>query len=109
MALMQITVIPLGTGSASVGEFVADIQKRLEEKNVNFQMNDMGTVIEGAAGDLLSLAAWIHELPFERGLNRVVTQIQLDDRRDKSIGIGDKTASVRARLESGWQDIESRR
>ncbi|WP_197460515.1 thiamine-binding protein [Thermodesulfatator autotrophicus] len=32
MAIMEISVIPLGTGSTSLGRYVADIEKYLTEK-----------------------------------------------------------------------------
>lgn len=98
MALMQITVIPLGLGSPSVGEYVADIEFFLQQEGVACQLHDMGTLIEGGAAELLNLAARMHELPFNKGVQRVVTQIVLDDRRDQAVAIGDKVASVRARL-----------
>jgi uncharacterized protein (TIGR00106 family) len=98
MALMQITIIPLGTGSVSVGDHVAEVQRLLAEQGVPHQLNDMGTLVEGEAAELLRLAATIHELPFQHGCQRVVTQMVLDDRRDKKIAIGDKTAAVTARL-----------
>lgn len=98
MALMQITVIPLGLGSPSVGEYVADIATFLQSAGVPCQLLDMGTIIEGKAADLLDLAARIHELPFNKGVQRAITQIVLDDRRDQAVAIGDKVASVRARM-----------
>jgi uncharacterized protein (TIGR00106 family) len=98
MALMQLTIIPLGTGSPGIGEFVAGIQRVLHEEGVSFTLTDMGTIIEGEAGELLALAARLHEQPFARGVQRVVTQISLDDRRDRQVGLGDKIASVEQRL-----------
>ena len=98
MALLQLTVIPLGTASPSVGDHVADIQKVLMTEGVSFQLNDMGTVIEGEAADLLALAAKLHEVPFTRGAQRVMTQIVLDDRRDKKVSLGDKSAAITRRL-----------
>jgi uncharacterized protein (TIGR00106 family) len=100
MALMQLTVIPLGTSSPSVGEFVAAIQKSLEKEGVSFTLTDMGTIIEGEAGKLLTLAARLHEQSFAGGIERVVTQINLDDRRDKQVHLGDKVAAVRKRAAS---------
>ena len=94
MALMQITIIPLGTKTASVGRYVADIQELLAARGVDFVLNDMGTVIHGKAAELLKLAADIHEHPFSKGAQRVVTQIVLDERRDKDPAIGDKTKAV---------------
>jgi len=98
MALMHLTVIPLGTGSASVGRYVADIQKALEKSGLSYILTDMGTIIEGSSKELLALAGQLSEMPFSKGVDRVVTQISLDDRRDKKIKLGDKIASVAARI-----------
>ncbi|HHD64695.1 MAG TPA: hypothetical protein ENK96_10130 [Desulfobulbaceae bacterium] len=47
MALMQITILPMGTGTASVGEYVAGVQKLLQERQAYYQRVDMGTIIHG--------------------------------------------------------------
>ena len=98
MALLQLTIIPLGTDTTSVGEYVADVQKALENENVAFKLTDMGTLLEGDIQTLLQAVSQIYELPFNRGAQRVVTQMVIDDRRDKDIAIGDKTAAVQKRL-----------
>ena len=98
MALMHLTIIPLGTNSPSVGEYVADIQKMLEKTAFPYELTDMGTIIEGNPEDLLKLAAQLAEMPFSKGINRVVTQISMDDRRDKKVSMGAKKASVAGRL-----------
>ncbi len=94
MALMHLTIIPLGTASQSLGGYVADIQKALAESGFSHKLTDMGTIIEGDSKELLNLAAQLADIPFTKGVQRVVTQISLDDRRDKKVGIGDKVASV---------------
>jgi uncharacterized protein YqgV (UPF0045/DUF77 family) len=58
----------------------------------------MGTIVEGKAGDLLALARKLHELPFKMGVKRVYTTIQLDDRRDKKVVLGEKIKSVRSKM-----------
>ena len=98
MALMQLNVVPLGTGTTSIGTFVVEIQKALQEEEVNYTLTDMGTTIEGEIPQLLALAAKIHALPFAQGAQRVFTQITIDDRRDKSVALGDKIHSVQERL-----------
>ena len=100
MALMQINVLPVGSASASVGEFVADIIATFDEQGVKYKLTDMGTVVEGEVESLLGLAVRVHELPFQKGEERVVTQIVIDDRRDREVAIGDKVSSVERRLES---------
>lgn len=100
MALMQITIIPMGTGSPSVGNHVAGVQKLLKtKKNVEYELCDMGTVIHGTPSSLLQLAAEIHEYPFSKGVKRVVTHIVIDDRRDIERGIGEKKEAVLQRME----------
>ncbi len=96
MALMQITIIPMGTGTPSVGKYVADIQELLASSDIEHELNDMGTLLHGNARELLDLAADIHEHPFTRGAQRIVTNIILDDRRDleRDRGIGDKKKAV---------------
>ena len=98
MALMHLTIIPLGTDSPSVVEYVVDIQKALEKAGFPYELTDMGTIIEGNTGGLLKLAAQLAEMPFLKGVTRVSTQISLDDRRDKKVSLGDKTASVADRM-----------
>ena len=99
MALMHLTIIPLGTGSPSVGEYVADVQEALAKSGLPHELTDMGTTIEGSSRELLALAAQLAEMPFSKGVQRVVTQISLDDRRDKKTGLGDKIASVARRMQ----------
>jgi uncharacterized protein (TIGR00106 family) len=98
MAIMHLTIIPLGTGSTSLGKYVADIQKVLEGSGFPHKLTDMGTVIEGSSKELLVLAAQLAEMPFNKGAHRVVTQISMDDRRDKKVTLGDKIASVAGQL-----------
>ena len=97
-ARRSTAVIPLGTETTSISEHVVDIQKTLEREKAAYKLTDMGTLIEGSASDLLTLAAKLCEIPFNKGVHRVVTQITLDDRRDKAVSIGDKIASVQSEL-----------
>ncbi|MCD6388792.1 MAG: thiamine-binding protein, partial [Desulfobulbaceae bacterium] len=50
------------------------------------------------ATEVLAVMEKIHELPFLKGAQRVVTQITMDDRRDKKVSIGDKVAAVKTLL-----------
>jgi uncharacterized protein (TIGR00106 family) len=98
MAIMEISVVPLGLGDVSVGDFVAQVIEYLQAEGIPHELTDMGTLIHGHAARLLKVAQVLHELPFERGVNRVVTHITIDDRRDKDVHLGDKIKSVKARL-----------
>ena len=98
MALMEISVLPVGLGTPSVGDHIAAVVDFLRQHKIPHQLTDMGTVIEGTPAKLLEWARALHELPFEKGVHRVVTHITLDDRRDKKVGLGNKITSVEARL-----------
>jgi uncharacterized protein (TIGR00106 family) len=98
MAIMEISVVPLGLGDVSVGEFVATVIAYLQSEGIPYELTDMGTLIHGHSARLLKVAQVLHELPFEQGVNRVVTHITIDDRRDKDVHLGDKVKSVKERL-----------
>lgn len=98
MAIMEISVVPLGLGKPSVGDYIAAVVKYLESENLPHELTDMGTLVHGTPADLLRVAAALHELPFKQGVQRVMTHIAIDDRRDKEVRLGDKQRSVRARL-----------
>ncbi|RUM33176.1 MAG: thiamine-binding protein [Desulfobulbus sp.] len=94
MAILQISIIPMGTKTTSVSDYIADVQDFLRERGTPHELHDMGTIIYGNTQDLFALAAQLHELPFVKGSSRVVTNIVVDDRRDKERGPGEKKASV---------------
>lgn len=98
MAIMEISVVPLGLGHPSVGDYIAGVVGYLQKEGIPFELTDMGTLVHGHAARLLKVAQVLHELPFEKGVMRVMTHITIDDRRDKDVFLGDKTKSVMARL-----------
>lgn len=100
MAIIDITVIPVGTGTPSVSEYVAEIHRVLQkyEGKVKVQLTPMSTLIEGDLTLLFEIAQEIHEVPFQKGLQRVCTNIRIDDRRDKEHSMERKMQAVKAKL-----------
>lgn len=98
MALVEVTVVPLGTPTASVSSYVAGCLAVLEGQNVKYQLTAMGTIMEGDLSLLLELVRRMHEQPFARGVDRVVTTVRIDDRRDRQLSIQGKVAAVEARM-----------
>jgi uncharacterized protein (TIGR00106 family) len=98
MALMEISVVPLGTGHPGVGQYVADIISYLKKNDLPHTLTDMGTVLEGDIDQLLAVAKVLRELPFQKDVWRVVTHITIDDRRDKTVHLNDKIKTVTQRL-----------
>ena len=94
MAIVEVSIVPLGTGSTSVSRYVAECLKVLDNSGLTYELHGMGTIIEGSVTELLSIIEKMHEVPFEKGAQRVVTSIKLDDRRDKAATIQGKVSSV---------------
>ncbi|HEC2149534.1 MTH1187 family thiamine-binding protein [Staphylococcus delphini] len=102
MAIVDVVVIPVGTEGPSVSQYIAEIQTKLEEYKqegkIDYQLTPMNTLIEGELADLFEVIQAIHELPFNKGLDRVCTNIRIDDRRDKQRKMNDKLDSVKKHL-----------
>ncbi|AYU55337.1 Uncharacterized conserved protein [Staphylococcus piscifermentans] len=103
MAIVDVVVIPVGTEGPSVSKYIAEIQTKLKEFKeqglIDYQLTPMNTLIEGDLEDLFKVVQAIHELPFDKGLERVCTNIRIDDRRDKSRKMNDKLVSVQKQLD----------
>lgn len=103
MAIVDVTVIPIGTESPSVSSYVADLHRILKEYEeigkIRFQLTPMNTIIEGDLPVLFQVIQDIHESPFQQGIKRVATNIRIDDRRDKETTMEGKLSSVQRRLE----------
>ncbi len=99
MALLEITIVPLGTSSTSVSEFVVEAYRIIEKSKLSFELTPTSTVIEGEIDDLFELARKVHESPFNKGVERVVTNIKIDDRRDKPSSMEYKKTSVLDKIE----------
>ena len=94
MAIAEVSIVPLGTGSPSVSGYVAACLKVLDESGLTYELHGMGTIIEGDLQELFEVIREMHEVPFTEGAQRVVTSIKLDDRRDKESTFRNKVASV---------------
>ena len=97
MPVMEITVVPIGKGP-SISPYVADCIRVLKKAKMPFELSAMGTNVEGNLKNLIAVALKMHQVPFNRGAQRVVTTIKIDDRRDKKVTIAGKKKSVQTRL-----------
>ena len=99
MAIVELTVCPLGTGETSASKYVAGAQKVLADQDkVKFMLNPMGTVMEGDIDEIFALIRKIQEDVFDKGVDRVYSIIKVDDRRDKISSMEQKLASVNSKL-----------
>ncbi|MDF2963066.1 MAG: family thiamine-binding protein [Paenibacillus sp.] len=107
MAIIELTIIPIGTTSTSLSQYVADIRQVLEEAHepVLYQMTPMSTIVEGDLNDLFQVIRRLHEVPFTHGAARVSTSIKIDDRRDKAGSMEQKMKSVEEKVHKGSIEI----
>jgi uncharacterized protein (TIGR00106 family) len=98
MAVVFVTIAPLGTGTPSVSRYVAGVEKILRATTLKHQLTAMGTIIEGDLDEILAVIRKMHEHPFAEGAVRVSTLIKIDDRRDKEHTIAGKMRSVEEKL-----------
>ncbi|MFC2006094.1 MTH1187 family thiamine-binding protein [Chloroflexota bacterium] len=91
----EIHIIPIGTAATSLSRYVAACLDTVKQaQDISYQLTAMGTIIQGPLERVLELVQKMHEVPFAMGARRVVTAINIDDRRDKSATIESKVKAV---------------
>lgn len=99
MAMIEVSIVPVGTPTASVSRYVAGAVRILQgEPDIKYELTAMGTIIEGNLENLLALAGRMHQSAFEAGVMRVVTTIKIDERHDKPSSITSKLKAVKDKL-----------
>ena len=93
--VVEVSIVPVGTADAGISRYVAASLEVLEaKKDLSYRLTPMGTVIEGPLVKVLEAIRDMHEVPFNKGAQRVVTSIKIDDRRDKTATMISKLESV---------------
>jgi len=94
MAVVEVRVVPVGTDSASVSSYVAASYKVVEEEGLKHQLTPTSTIIEGDLNEVLNVVRRMHRTPFNKGADRVVTSIFIDERKDKPTEMDDMVDTV---------------
>ena len=99
MAIIDISIVPVGTPTPSVSRYVAGAVQILQsEPDIKYELTAMGTIIEGDLERLLVLAGRMHQSAFEAGIERVATTIKIDERRDKPSSMSSKVEAVKRKI-----------
>ncbi|MFZ2445146.1 MAG: MTH1187 family thiamine-binding protein [Syntrophobacteraceae bacterium] len=98
MAVVELSIVPIGVESTSLSSFVAQAVKVLKATSLEHQLTAMGTIISGDLDEILKIIRVMHETCFAAGAMRVLTQIRIDDRRDKKGSPEQKVKSVLGKL-----------
>ncbi len=95
MIIASLSVVPLGA-SSSVSKYVRAAQTALgTDSNVHVFPNAMATVLQ--TPDLPTLFAAVeraHQAVVALGAKRVITELKIDDRRDKDATVESKLRSL---------------
>lgn len=84
MAIAEIKIVPVGTDSASFSSTVAACFRVAEETpGVQARITPTSTILEGDLEQVLGVVRRMHRVPFREGVERVITQVFIDERRDK--------------------------
>lgn len=99
MAIVEVSIVPVGTPTPSLSQYVAEAVQILRgEPDIKYELTAMGTIIEGDLERLLTLVGKIHRSAFNAGVMRVVTTVKIDERRDKPSSISSKIEAVKQKL-----------
>lgn len=85
MALLEISVVPVGTDSPSISSFITEACREAKRNGIKFDVTPTATVLEGDLPALLDVAQQMHHAGFRAGCQRVVTNISIDERRDQDL------------------------
>ena len=88
----EIFITPLGTGDATIREFIRALLPLVEGSGLAHQLTAMGTLVEGPLDDVLALVRVLHTATFDlhTGTDRVVTHLRIDERRGEPLTIEGK-------------------
>jgi uncharacterized protein (TIGR00106 family) len=102
MPIMEISIVPLGTRNASVSKHVAKAFNILKkQRGIKYELTPMGTIIESASiTNLFNVANKMHKTVLSGNIQRVVTTIKIDDRKDKKLTAKGKIMAVKNRLKT---------
>lgn len=95
MIIAQLSIAPVGIGT-SLSNTVNIVLNVLRDEQVKFKINPMATVIEtNNLETLFHVVHKAHHAVINAGAERVITELKIDDRRDKQVTMSSKLASLK--------------
>ncbi|MDY6911097.1 MAG: MTH1187 family thiamine-binding protein [Chloroflexota bacterium] len=100
MAVAEVSIVPIGTGSPSVSKYVARVVQVLQnQEEIKYEFTPMGTILEGDVHGIFDLVQRMHRSAFDGEVLRVATTLKIDDRLDKDQSMNGKLSSLQRELE----------
>jgi uncharacterized protein (TIGR00106 family) len=94
--LAEFSIVPVGLGS-SLSKQISEVISLVEKSGLPYRLNPMGTVVEGAWDEIMSLIRQCHDSVIANG-ERIVTNIRIDDRKGRTGMLDQKILSVEKHL-----------
>ena len=93
--IAELSTYPIGEGT-SLSQYVKKAVEVIDKfPDIRVVHHPMGTVIEADdLSQIFEVARLAHEAILSTGANRVITQLKIDDRRDKVRRMEDKVSAV---------------
>ena len=95
MAIVELSIVPIGIPTTSLSPYVVRALEVLRRSRLRYELTAMGTIISGDLDEIWPVLRKMHESCFEGSeVARVLTQIKVDDRRDRLASPAQKVRSV---------------
>ena len=94
--IAEFSVTPIGVG-VHVGAYVARAVQIVADSGLKYELNPMGTVVEGAWDDVMAVIRQCHD-ELLKECERLSFVIKIDARRGPSPPMEEKVRAVRARM-----------
>ncbi|AEO69198.1 uncharacterized protein THITE_2090704 [Thermothielavioides terrestris NRRL 8126] len=80
---VDFCLVPVGTGSVSVAQEVAEVQRLLKASGLAHTMHSAGTTVEGSWDEVMKVIGQAHTVVHRTGAVRVQTSMRAGTRTDK--------------------------
>ena len=94
MIISQLSISPIGK-DVSVSKYVKEVIEVIKKHDVKYETNAMATVIETKDLEtLFNIVQEAHMTMVNSGAERVITELKIDDRRDKNATMKSKIRAL---------------
>jgi uncharacterized protein (TIGR00106 family) len=95
MIIAQLSIAPIGKG-ISVSTYVQQVINVLEKEGIKYQTNPMATILQtNDLSTLFSIVQKAHEAVVHAGAKRIITELKIDDRKDKNVTMESKLKALK--------------
>ncbi|KAF8425290.1 YkoF-like protein, partial [Tirmania nivea] len=95
----DVCLTPIGTGTPSVANEIASIQRLLAVSGLAYTMHSAGTTIDGTWDEVMRVIGQFHTLVHGMGVVRIQSDIRVGTRTDKIQPYQDKVTSIQKILQ----------